>query len=75
MFGVVGISNADDAWQKFLVGADLVQLCSALVYRGPTVVKEIVVGLADRAKKYDAANFSSAVKLAREQQKRTGPYI
>ena len=75
IIGVGGISNADDAWQKFLVGADLVQLCSALVYRGPTVVKKIVVGLADRAKKYDAANFSSAVKLAREQQKRTGPYI
>lgn len=68
VIGVGGISNAEDAWQKFLAGADLVQLCSALVYRGPTVVREIVVGLADRARKYDAANFSTAVKLARKQQ-------
>ena len=74
IIGVGGVSSAEDAWQKFLCGADLVQLCSALVYTGPSIVKKIVVGLADRAKKYDALNFSTAVKLAREQQNRASSY-
>ncbi len=68
IFGVGGVFTAEDAWQKLLAGADLVQICSALVYRGPTVVRDIVVGIKNYAKTFDTECFSNAVKLAREEQ-------
>ena len=40
-----GIFDAADAWEKITAGASLVQIYTALVYRGPGVVKEIVRGL------------------------------
>lgn len=41
IIGVGGILSADDAKQKLNAGASLVQLYSGLVYRGPTLVREI----------------------------------
>ena len=66
IIGVGGIYSAEDAWQKFLAGASLVQIYSSLVYRGPSVVKEIVLGLSNRASQFDAKDFNSALNLARE---------
>ena len=37
-----------DAWSQFVAGADLVQIYSVLIYEGPSVVREIIEGLADR---------------------------
>ncbi len=48
--GVGGIGSADDAREKLDAGADLVQLYTALVYRGPSLIAEIVRGLAGRAR-------------------------
>ncbi|MEX2599341.1 MAG: dihydroorotate dehydrogenase 2 [Dehalococcoidia bacterium] len=45
-----GISTADDAAAALDAGADTVQLYSALVYRGPGAVHEIVRGLAERGR-------------------------
>jgi len=39
--GVGGVSNGYQAYQKIRAGASLVQLYSALVYKGPSVVKKI----------------------------------
>jgi dihydroorotate dehydrogenase len=44
--GVGGIASAADAREKIDAGANLVQLYTALVYRGPGLVGEIVRGLA-----------------------------
>ena len=66
IIGVGGISSAEDAWQKFLAGASLVQIYSSLIYSGPSVVKEIVLGLRNRASQFDAKDFNSTLKLARE---------
>ena len=44
--GVGGIASAADAREKLDAGASLVQLYTALVYRGPRLVGEIVRGLA-----------------------------
>ena len=49
IIGVGGIFDAADAWEKITAGASLVQIYTALVYRGPGVVKEIVRGLRDAA--------------------------
>jgi len=46
LIGVGGIASATDAREKLDAGASLVQLYTALVYRGPGLVGEIVRGLA-----------------------------
>jgi len=46
IIGVGGIASAADARERLDAGANLVQLYTALVYRGPTLVGEIVRGLA-----------------------------
>jgi dihydroorotate dehydrogenase len=46
VIGVGGIASASDAREKLDAGANLVQLYTALVYRGPGLVGEIVRGLA-----------------------------
>lgn len=46
VIGVGGIASAEDAREKLEAGASLVQLYTALVYRGPGLVGEIVRGLA-----------------------------
>lgn len=45
---VGGIFNGADAYRALAAGADTVQLYTALVYRGPDVVHEICVALAQR---------------------------
>jgi dihydroorotate dehydrogenase len=40
-----GIFTAEDAYRKVRLGASLVQVYTALVYRGPGIVKEILGGL------------------------------
>lgn len=48
LIGVGGIADAETAFAKILAGATLLQLYSALVYRGPGLVAEILAGLAAR---------------------------
>jgi dihydroorotate dehydrogenase len=45
ILGVGGISTAEDAWEKLAAGASAVELYTALIYRGPAVVGEILRGL------------------------------
>ena len=40
-----GISSAEDAYRRIRLGASLVGVLSALVFRGPGVVREIKMGL------------------------------
>lgn len=42
IIGVGGIFSSDDAEEKFLAGAKLVQLYSGFIYRGPALINEIV---------------------------------
>ena len=46
IIGVGGIMSGDDAREKIAAGASLVQLYTALIYRGPAVVAECVEALA-----------------------------
>ncbi len=48
IIGVGGIFTAADAREKLSAGATLVQIYTALIYRGPRVVGDIVRGLARR---------------------------
>ena len=51
LIGVGGIDSAEAAFAKIRAGATLVQLYSALVYKGPGLVKEIKAGLASQARR------------------------
>lgn len=69
IIGVGGIANADDAWEKLVAGADLVQIYTAFIYRGPAIVGSVVRGLAEKLRLYGASNLSEAVKRARATAK------
>ncbi len=42
IIGVGGVSNGKDAFEKISLGANLIQIYTSLVYRGPSVVFEIL---------------------------------
>jgi len=61
--GVGGIDSADTAWQAVTSGASLLQLYSALVFNGPSVVSSIVKGLKSRVKENGFLGIEEAVGL------------
>jgi dihydroorotate dehydrogenase len=42
LIGVGGIMNADDARERIAAGADLLQIYSGFVYRGPSLIGDIL---------------------------------
>lgn len=62
--GVGGVFNAQDAYTKIQAGADLVQLITGMVYRGPQLVGEINEGLVRLLKKNGYTNVAEAVGVA-----------
>ena len=65
IIGVGGVSNAQDAWEKMLAGADLVQVYSVLIFRGPGVVHDIVAGLVERVQASGQSDLRTALAQAR----------
>ena len=65
IIGVGGVENANDAWDKLMAGADLVQLYSGFVYQGPAVARRIVRGLERRMRTSGETDFAAAVTNAR----------
>jgi dihydroorotate dehydrogenase len=64
IIGVGGIFNADDAWEKIIAGATLIQIYTALVFEGPSVTKKIVAGLIRRMEAAGFRNLKEAVGSA-----------
>ncbi len=61
LIGVGGVSSAADAYAKIRAGASLVQLYTALIYKGPALVAEIVEGLPRLLKRDGFATVADAV--------------
>ncbi|MFE7776020.1 quinone-dependent dihydroorotate dehydrogenase [Streptomyces sp. NPDC057445] len=61
LVGVGGIENAEDAWQRILAGATLVQGYSAFIYEGPFYARAIHKGLAARLAVSPYATLAEAV--------------
>lgn len=61
LIGVGGISSGKEAYQKIRAGAKAVQLYSALVYKGPSLVLEIRKDMLARLKADGFSNLSEAV--------------
>jgi dihydroorotate dehydrogenase len=59
-----GIASADDAWERLMAGASLVQLYSALVYEGPGLAARIADGLLARLKREGAATLAELIGAA-----------
>jgi dihydroorotate dehydrogenase len=63
LIGVGGVDSAEAAWAKIRAGASLVQLYSAMVYKGPGLIGEIKRGL---LQKLEGENTSLAQALGRD---------
>ncbi len=61
LIGAGGVFSAADAYAKIRAGATLVQLYTALVYRGFSAVRDIQTGLAKLLEKDGFANVQEAV--------------
>jgi dihydroorotate dehydrogenase len=61
LVGAGGVFTAEDAYAKIRLGASLVQLLTALIYRGPGVVHDITAGLARLLERDGVKNVSDAV--------------
>ena len=61
LVGVGGIATADHAWERVRAGASLVQLYSAITYRGPSIAREIVEGLERLMRRDGFASIAEAV--------------
>jgi dihydroorotate dehydrogenase len=61
IMGVGGIFSAKDAWEKVGSGASLLQIYSALVYKGPSLVKEVVDGLRHQLSLHGLASLNQGV--------------
>lgn len=61
LIGVGGISNGDEAYDRMRAGASLIQLYTALVFKGPGLVKEIKQTLVRRLKEDGFTHISQAV--------------
>ena len=59
--GVGGIDSKDSAWEAVISGASLLQLYSALVFNGPSVVSSIVKGLKSRVAESGFSSIKEAV--------------
>ncbi|WP_287129761.1 quinone-dependent dihydroorotate dehydrogenase [Candidatus Cyanaurora vandensis] len=64
LVGVGGISTAEDAWERIIHGASLLQLYTGWVYEGPLVVKRILQGLSERCNQYQLGSLTEAIGLA-----------
>ncbi len=61
LIGVGGVSNGEQAYAKIKAGASLVQLYSAMIYRGPGIASAIAEELVGLVKKDGYANVSEAI--------------
>ncbi|WP_399093868.1 quinone-dependent dihydroorotate dehydrogenase [Streptomyces sp. BBFR2] len=67
LVGVGGITTAEDAWQRILAGATLIQGYSAFIYEGPFWCRALHKGLAARLRDSPYATLADAVGAEHEQ--------
>lgn len=63
LIGVGGISSGADAYEKIKSGASLIQIYSAFIYQGFSLIEEIKKYLSDNLKKDGFENISQAVGI------------
>ena len=66
IIGVGGVDSGKSAYNKFLAGADYVQLYTGMVYRGPNIVGIIKKELKELLLKDGVKNFTEIIGKKRE---------
>jgi len=61
LISVGGIDSADEAYKRIKAGASLVQIYSALVFHGPTLIRDINLGLIELLKADGYTNITEAI--------------
>ena len=61
IIGVGGIFSADDAWEKIIAGASIVQIYTGWIYQGPWMVRRILAGLVTKLDQNGLKSISDAV--------------
>lgn len=64
IIGSGGIFTAQDAYDKICAGASLVEVYTALIYRGPALLKELNAGLVQLLRRDGFSNIQAAVGSA-----------
>lgn len=67
LIGVGGISTPEQAWEKIRAGASAVQLYTAMVYEGLSLIPHIAQGLDTLAKKHGFARVTDATGTGRDR--------
>jgi dihydroorotate dehydrogenase len=68
IIGVGGIETADDAWDKLTAGADLLQLYTSIIFQGPSVVGDVLLGLERRLHSMQITDLTEATRQARSSK-------
>ena len=58
--GVGGIFTDEDAWEKIIAGASLIQVYTSWIYEGIGIVNRILAGLLKKMAKHDLNSISEA---------------
>lgn len=61
LVGVGGIESAETAWTKISAGASLIQFYTAMVYKGPGLVRQVTEGLAAKLQATGMTSIRQAV--------------
>ncbi|RUM71006.1 MAG: dihydroorotate dehydrogenase (quinone) [Sulfurovum sp.] len=61
LISVGGIDSAEEAYRRIKAGASLIQIYSMLIYKGPTLIKEINEGIITLLKKDGYSHISEAI--------------
>ncbi|MDZ8188097.1 MAG: quinone-dependent dihydroorotate dehydrogenase [Nostoc sp. ChiSLP02] len=69
IIGVGGIFSSQDAWEKIIAGASLIQVYTGWIYEGPMMVRRILKGLLSHLEASGLNSISEAVGLEVKSQK------
>jgi dihydroorotate dehydrogenase len=61
IIGSGGIFTADDAYDKIRAGASLIEIYTALIYRGPGLLRELAAGLKERLRRDGFGSITEAI--------------
>lgn len=61
LVSVGGIETVDQAWERILAGADLLQVYTGFIYGGPVWLRDLNDGIAGRLRSHGFASLSEAV--------------
>jgi dihydroorotate dehydrogenase len=67
LIGVGGVDDGESAWQKILAGANLVQIYTGFIWKGPEIVPAILRHLAEKCAREGLASIDAAVGQAAKE--------